>query len=234
VGPIEGVVVVDDAVGDDLIKSLLANVLSLSNQQTLRGGIVTYLINPDMYSLNNDEAKKSKPAFDAFIPAHRKLHKTVFMQNPGYPGLKQHFHDELDNGYFARDDSPDKEKDFWARPFVAGSKYQWLPTYFDISAEGKCTIEDDIIGLTPREDHLQAYVQIARLFEIALPYVESVYSYTRTMRPYLVSFAGGWGVRCDIDHPYEKYKINPYNLRGNKLQVSCCSSSRYILQFCIC
>ena len=108
--------------------------------------------------------------------------------------------------------------DFWGRPYE-NSKYQWLPTYFDISPEGKCTIEDYINNLTPRNEPVnsQLHDSLAQLFEHALPYIDSVYSYVRSIRPFV---RHSFHDRPEWAEALKEMKMDSYTLKGNKLQVS--------------
>ena len=106
-------------------------------------------------------------------------------------------------------------RDFWGRKYES-SVHQWLPTYFSITTDGRCTIDDYINNLVPREKHSDLYDSIARLFESALPFIESVYTYVRAIQPYLQndqhSFSNTDSLSRDID-------LSAVSLRGQKLQV---------------
>jgi hypothetical protein len=108
---------------------------------------------------------------------------------------------------------PGRELDFWGRPYE-NSVYQWLPTYFVISEDGQCTIEDYINNMVPRERYSDLYGCLATLFGEALPYIESVYSYVQAVRPHFRKY----------EDYYEHDSVEPLSptyipLRGQRLQV---------------
>ena len=125
------------------------------------------------------------------------------------------------------EDASSTPKDYWGRKYESSSKYQWLPTYFDIGADGSCTIKDYINNLVPRAQYEPLYSSLAALFSHALPLIESVYSYGRVVRPLIRDNDRDdddeeeeWLDDLDLDpcqlNPFkEKY----HSLRGQKLQV---------------
>ncbi|XP_057315743.1 uncharacterized protein LOC130656823 isoform X2 [Hydractinia symbiolongicarpus] len=76
--------------------------------------------------------------------------------------------------------SSEEKFDFWGRPYE-DSKYQWLPTPFSISDDGKCSIAEYINNLN-REKFSGLYTELESLFNIFLPYFEEVWSYAKTMK----------------------------------------------------
>jgi hypothetical protein len=73
--------------------------------------------------------------------------------------------------------------DFWGRKYEASCQYQWLPTYFDVGPDGtSCTICDYINNLVPRSQYNDLYQSLQELFSLALPLLESVYSYCRLVK----------------------------------------------------
>ena len=113
-------------------------------------------------------------------------------------------------------------KDFWGRTYET-SRYQWLPTYFTISPSGSCSISDYINNLSPRNHPLNAplYESLAKLFEQCLPFIESVYSYVRTVRPKMMEGTFDvFDVAGTTDAPGSRpLDVKRYSLRGQKLQV---------------
>lgn len=106
-------------------------------------------------------------------------------------------------------------KDYWGRPYEASSKYQWLPTYFDVALDGTCTICDYINNLVPRSEFEPLYSLIGQVFSCALPLFESAVSYGRNVRPFIRSE--------DIDIYDDDFPSNipveRVSLRGQQLQV---------------
>ena len=84
----------------------------------------------------------------------------------------------------AQTEQPKREEllreDMWGRPFE-DSKYQWLPTYFDVAPDGVTRIEDYINGI-PRRENQELYANLAKLFSRALPLLEQAWTYCKTAR----------------------------------------------------
>jgi len=128
-------------------------------------------------------------------------------------------------GAVASEQASSAPKDYWGRKYESSSKYQWLPTYFEIGADGSCTINDYINNLVPRSQYEPLYTSLAALFSHALPLIESVFSYGRVVRPLirdndLDEDEGVWFDEEDLDDsqlfPFEE---EYHSLRGQKLQV---------------
>jgi hypothetical protein len=68
-------------------------------------------------------------------------------------------------------------KDMFGRKYET-SIYQWLPTQFDISATGKCTINGHINNLDKTKHNL-LYKDLESLFSCFLPHLECVHSYIK-------------------------------------------------------
>jgi hypothetical protein len=113
-------------------------------------------------------------------------------------------------------------KDFWGRKHEA-SVYQFLPTYFNVAEDGSCTIEDYINNLIPRDNAIQfeLYKELEKLFQSCLPFIESVYSYVRAIRPHLRRADEPLDPLDFEDDIMPTPLVNaPYcSLRGQKLQV---------------
>jgi len=77
-----------------------------------------------------------------------------------------------------------KSKDYWGLRYESSSKYQWLPTYFDIGMDGTCIICDYINNLVPRSENEHLYSLLSQVFARTLPLLESAVSYGRSVRPY--------------------------------------------------
>eukprot|EP00808_Paulinella_micropora_P011486 g42100.t1 len=119
-------------------------------------------------------------------------------------------------------------RDVWDRPYE-DSKYQWLPTYFDIAENGKVTIRDYINNLVPRQRYESLYTQLSELFHCALPF-ESIYSYSRAVREGLRDHEiytdflnrkqiGERGPTLDMLRIASALPQEHYSLRGVSLQV---------------
>ena len=64
-------------------------------------------------------------------------------------------------------------EDYWGRPYES-SKFQWLPSEFNIDSEGKCKIESYINNLPVTQKAL--YGKIEELFEFVLPQFEDIWT----------------------------------------------------------
>lgn len=124
----------------------------------------------------------------------------------------------LSNPALGRRKKKDPSRDRFGRPFER-SRYQWLPTPFQIAADGSVRI-DSYINNLDRARHAAAYDDLAALFSTALPLIESVVGY--------VEHTKFWVEDCeDIDHEGDlpekvnkKQKPAPRaSLRGRELLV---------------
>ena len=108
--------------------------------------------------------------------------------------------------------------DRFGRPFES-SRYQWLPTPFQVSAEGKVTAKAYINNLDPTR-YAATYDDLAALLTTALPLLESVVGY--------VDSTEFWREECDdIEHEGElpesadqtQRPAPPTMLRGREILV---------------
>ena len=196
---IEGVVVLDDVISEDLHMSLARQVDALASKQEQDG---TIYYRPESNHVIRDVIH---PALDCYVNGVTTL-RSLMDDNENYspcifPAMPKR-HTQEDG------------EDFWRRLYRT-SQYQCLPTYFRISMGGKCTIEDYIAHLTPRDDALiirPLYDSLSRLFEQCLPFIESVFSYVQGVGPILYNPRGSEDLAASPDVIY-------YPLRGQCLQV---------------
>lgn len=112
----------------------------------------------------------------------------------------------------------DPSRDRFGRTFE-GSRYQWLPTPFQVAADGSVRI-DSYINNLDRTRHAAAYDDLAALFATALPLIESVVGYVESTKFFVEDCE-------DIDHEGdlpEKFNKKqrpapPASLRGRELLV---------------
>jgi len=210
IGPVEGVAMVDDFLGEDLVQTLTSNIDALRSYQEKQNAI-------DYHPQSNNIVRDIvHPGLYSYIKGVSELRGSVKDMNPcSLPSCKS---DEVKSYNEVENDGYGEGiVDFWGRN--EWDKYQWLPTYFDISSEGECKIEHYINGLTPRSCGVNAdlHQSLAKLFENALPYINSVYSYTRAIRP-LIRENNSDDDEHEREH-IEELNITPYSLKGNKVQV---------------
>jgi hypothetical protein len=198
---VEGVVAVDDVIGADLRNLLMNQIDALVSKQEHKnavdyhpnsGNIVRDIIHPALY-----------PYVEGVTPLRAKVQDS---QPCTFPTARNTVQQEAG-------------KDFWGRPYEI-SKYQWLPTHFQLSLDGRCTIEDYINNLTPRDDSVNSplYASLSRLFEHSLPYIESVYSYVHAVRSSIRDEEEEFeddGVKKAV----KSLVVDPVSLRGQRLQV---------------
>jgi len=79
-------------------------------------------------------------------------------------------------------ENTEAKEDFWGRPYE-NSNYQWLPTPFQISNDGSCTITEYINNLDQNQ-FSKLYKNIEELFEVFIPYFEEVWSYIKSIEFY--------------------------------------------------
>jgi hypothetical protein len=198
---VEGVVIVDDAIGENLRATLNGHIQALANAQARQGfvdyhphskDIVRDLVHPGLYSYVQDVTPLRAQVQDVDPCIFPNADLTPSSQEDG--------------------------KDFWGRPYEI-SKYQWLPTYVTVGRDGHCLFEDYINNLSPRlggEDNGPLYDSLARLLEECLPYMESVYSFVHAIRPH---FREEGEMDWRDGEELRKLKLNPISFRGQRLQV---------------
>jgi predicted DNA-binding WGR domain protein len=108
------------------------------------------------------------------------------------------------------------KNDRWGRTFE-GSAYQWLPSQFQVSSDGKVAIASYINNLPEDCGTLQS--DLAQLFEHALPLLESVVGYVAETQ-FWVEDTPGIDHEGDLPDAKAKVKkIKAVSLRGRDLQV---------------
>eukprot|EP00968_Pinguiococcus_pyrenoidosus_P009525 scaffold737_cov254-Pinguiococcus_pyrenoidosus.AAC.5 len=107
---------------------------------------------------------------------------------------------------------PKNDSDMWGRDYK-DSKYQWLPTYFNVAADCKVQIEDYVNGLS-RAAHPELYRELEALFERFVPLLEHAWTYGLGFRFQDHFDHTGWRKPQGLGKP-------PYliPLRGSRLQV---------------
>lgn len=211
----EGVTVADGYVPNLLHNKLVNQINALADNTDAdyhphSNGIVRDLVHPALYSfVKGVSPQKTLPPVppEVFTKwGNESLEKSDDLSE----GMETSFEDEVSGS-----------KDYWGRPYEASSKYQWLPTYFNISCDGTCSIQDYINNLVPRSKYETLYDSIAQLFSHALPLIESVFSYGKVVRPRIRDE----GENDSMPENYFVDGLTPpieedyYSLRGKILQV---------------
>lgn len=104
-GPVEGVVIVDDAVGSDLAEKLSSDIYALAAYQVQSNNVD--------YHPNSNEI------------VHDLVHPGLYSYVKGVTPV------QALNECIPTDLQQDVKKDFWGRQYE-DSVYQWLPTYFSV------------------------------------------------------------------------------------------------------
>jgi len=196
---VEGVAIVDRLLTTEVVQTLNERIDAFAHPKSIddlahpnSNNVVLDIVHPALYVYVKDQT-----------PRRKKLDEEP-------PCV---FSTAADTGIQEQED----RKDFWGRTYET-SRYQWLPTYFTISPSGSCSISDYINNLSPRNHPLNAplYDSLAKLFEQCLPFIESVYSYVRTVRP---KMRDGPEDEMAGEAGYRPLDVKPCSLRGQKLQV---------------
>lgn len=108
--------------------------------------------------------------------------------------------------------------DRFGRPFE-GSRYQWLPTPFAVSASGAVTAASYINNLDPKR-HASTYDDVCSLFATALPLIESVVGYVDSTR-FFQDDLDDIEHEGDLPESFDKVRkpAPPTSLRGRELLV---------------
>ncbi len=169
----EGVSIVDGAIPKSLHDNIMQQIDEFATSQQV-----------DYHPHSNDIVRDLvHPALYAYVKGKSSL-EDIEEVPPCIFDLETH--EQVKEDDTSRGDKKSLDnRDYWGRPYEASLKYQWLPTYFDVSADGTCTICDYINNLVPRSQYEQLYSSLEQLFAYALPQLESVYSYGRAIRPHL-------------------------------------------------
>mmetsp|Transcript_34295 Transcript_34295/g.67426 ORF Transcript_34295/g.67426 Transcript_34295/m.67426 type:complete len:683 (+) Transcript_34295:84-2132(+) len=109
--------------------------------------------------------------------------------------------------------------DYWGRAYEESVNYQWIPTYFNVETDGSCTIDNYINNLVPRSEYETLYQSLSELFSHALPLIESVFSYGRSVRPRICNNDDDFESDNYYDSDLKPIEEIPYSLHGQKLQV---------------
>ena len=109
-------------VADDLRDSLRENIDKLAKETEIA------------YHPNSNDVVRDlvHPALYSYIKGVSKLREVPDVESPTLKRSKG-----------------DPEKDFWGRPYE-DSKFQWLPSPFYVSKDGKCSIRNTSITLTKK------------------------------------------------------------------------------------
>ena len=140
-------------VADDLRDSLRENIDKLAKETEIA------------YHPNSNDVVRDlvHPALYSYIKGVSKLREVPDVESPTLKRSKG-----------------DPEKDFWGRPYE-DSKFQWLPSPFYVSKDGKCSIKEYINNLD-KEKFAELYQDLEQLFEVFLPYFEEVWSYAKALK----------------------------------------------------
>jgi len=139
-------------------------------------GKVTIKLRDELRDNLNDLAKK--------IPVDFHPNSRDIVRDLIHPALYSYVNgiSKVKSGCELPTENTKAKEDFWGRPYEK-SNYQWLPTPFQISENGKCTITEYINNLDQNQ-FTKLYKNIEELFEVFLPYFEEVWSYIKSIKFY--------------------------------------------------
>ena len=231
----EGVAIVDGAISQDLHQNLMHSIDEFANSQNIvdyhphSNNKVRDIIHPALFSYvkgtTSLEQLDEVPPCLFSTSGEMEQHSTIESDATNSDDVNSDAIDSATNNSFdsVMDSDNDGEEvntgrlmDYWGRKYEVSSKYQWLPTYFDVDLNGNVHICDYVNNLIPRSNYDPLYSALEQLFAQALPQLESVYSYGRTIRPCLRT---GYENDDYEESSPEKLEIAPCSLKGQRLQV---------------
>ena len=176
----------------DIIERPSFNILfeKIQNQQVkqyLESGVIFTKISKTIVDKLEKEieifSKNSKKDYHPFSKSKIRdlVHPSLYPYIKNISKIKKNI--DVTKPIIKKDRRANKEIkiDFWNRPYEK-SKYQWLPSEFNIDINGKCKIESYINNLP--ESNTELYKMIEKLFEKVLPYFEKIWSYIKTNKLY--------------------------------------------------
>jgi hypothetical protein len=189
--PVEGVVIVDDFLGRDDRCVLDQQVTALASDPRR----TKHIVDPFFYTDDN------------------RSFRQIEVEPCRIPNVELHPEDKEANiCHFNR-------ANFWGRYYHSKlDQYSVLPSYVSVSPNGDCSFDTYIphLGWSPNDSaHLELYRSLSLLLKKALPYIESVYSYSYAMSRLV-------NIRRDkkpAPSPLQPLNVQPISLRGQKLQV---------------
>jgi predicted DNA-binding WGR domain protein len=193
----DGVAWSDKAVPKELQRRLNYNFTRMLNQEPA-----------DFHPGSNRQVRDL--VHPSLFPYVKGLSKTNPKQLEGLPvrlNCREEYTDYEDTEYL-------EELDFWKRPYE-GSKFQWLPTPFDVSSNGTVKMQSYINNLD-KAKYPSLYGSLEKLFASALPLFESVCRYVDDLHLYA-------DTHDDIYYTIDKRELleetSAIRLRGRELQV---------------
>lgn len=148
----------------------------------LESGIIFTKLNDKIIDKVSKEVKdfSSKSRKDYHPFSNKKvrdlIHPSLFPYVKGISKFNKHYNYEKESL-----NSSTEEVDFWNRNYEK-SKFQWLPSEFEINSMGKCEITSYINNLPDKFTELRNSIEL--LFEKVLPQFEKVWSYIKTIKLY--------------------------------------------------
>eukprot|EP00111_Clytia_hemisphaerica_P010463 TCONS_00030558-protein len=206
----EGVCYSKSKVPDDLRDSLRKNIDKLAEETEIdfhpnSNDVVRDLVHPALYSYIKGVSELMKAFPDTSDSSNSKKQYVE--------GLSKS--DKLPDVHppTSKKSKEESEKDFWGRPYE-DSKFQWLPTPFHVSEDGKCSIKEYINNLD-KDKFPEMYGDLEKLFEVFLPYFEEVWSYAKIME----FWKGGNDGGVYKDSQAFNFERPEVKFRDQKLQV---------------
>ncbi len=193
---VEGVVVVDDMLSNDQVRLLQRQVAVLANQP----GRTKHILDPFFYMRTT-----SRSSHDRFVTlTEEPCHIPNVVACSGEANLRSNVSDH-------------DQVNFWGRSYGSRVAYEMLASYVSVSSYGDCSFDTCIphLGWSSSDPaHVGLYQSLSLLLKRALPYIESVFSYS-----YAMSRLRNHHDRSAVASPLQPLNMQPISLRGQKLQV---------------
>jgi len=235
----EGVAIVDGAISQDLHQNLMNSIDEFANSQKFvdyhphSNNKVRDIIHPALFSyvkgITSLEQLDEVPPCLFSTSGEMEQHGAIdsdasnsddvnsdAIDSASDNSFDSSFDSDIDSDNNGEEVNTGSLMDYWGRKYEVSLKYQWLPTYFDVDLNGNVHICDYVNNLVPRSNYDPLYSALEQLFAQALPQLESVYSYGRTIRPCL---RNGYEFSEYEKASPEKLEITPCSLKGQRLQV---------------
>lgn len=181
-GSVEGTVVCDQRPDARLIQQLNEGIDKLIAERVEpdyhpnTGKVVLDIVHPSLYPYVRSVTKVTGP--ESSYEVSRTPPKQAGEGPPTTPSAGTVSRSQEPSGGETKE--PPVSKDRWGRLYE-DSNFQWLPSVFDISTTGECSIKSYINNL-PTEGNAGLVAALEKLFESFLPLFETCYSYIRAIR----------------------------------------------------
>lgn len=200
----EGVCYTDHVVNEKLKCSLLQNIDQYADSQPLdyhpgSNNVVRDILHPGLYCYVGGVSQ--------FIPSVDMIEKSVKAAKRTKASTRGRREPKAA--------SKDTQCDQWGRKYE-DSNFQWLPSYIDVSLNGRCKFRNGINNM-PRAENEGLYHDLEDLFQHCLPLFEAAVGYGKEVVFYDLEVHEN---PYDLSEPVE-HSVERVSLQGCALQVMC-------------